>query len=364
MAGEDVCEACGERNPIDSAFCLYCGVYLGWNERTLDETSAGPEASAPGPAPAGPGHQPAQPQPGGPPPQPEPATTAVQPAVGPGPVRGGAPTAYAPGEAPCPTCGRVNEPGRRFCGKCGQVLQAVPTAAGSGPTPTRRSSWWTRLFDPADRRARRDYRRSLPAWYRWRRWLITLLVIALVVIGCVIVGKNPVGWAKARWYDLRDTTVAVTPVQASSVPPHSALAGRGAGKLVDGTSNAWVTSWPPKGANASPPCGGLVGVGRARLEFPPTRIRGIEINAGPNADEADSRQLQFVPKRVDVIAGGRCLELADLENVPESQKRSFDTGQPVDQLVLAVATAYAPTAKTGTTPTVQIREVTLLARPD
>jgi class 3 adenylate cyclase/tetratricopeptide (TPR) repeat protein len=40
--------------------------------------------------------------------------------------------------AACPTCGTVNEPGRKFCGECGTALQAGaggPTLAGPAPAP-------------------------------------------------------------------------------------------------------------------------------------------------------------------------------------------------------------------------------------
>src|SRR4029453_18451260 len=43
--GVDVCEACGERNPAGSAFCVYCGVYLGWDQRDGDDQSAAPTAT-------------------------------------------------------------------------------------------------------------------------------------------------------------------------------------------------------------------------------------------------------------------------------------------------------------------------------
>src|SRR4029453_6234687 len=150
--GVDVCEACGERNPAGSAFCVYCGVYLGWDQREGEEQSA-PNAAPTAPptaASAGTGQTPASGQPGAgqaPPAYPgsqgpaytggqqgaysagnqaQPAGHAYEPAgVSPYDVTAPQPTVplpgvqpIPPGQTPCPSCGNPNPTSRRFCGKC------------------------------------------------------------------------------------------------------------------------------------------------------------------------------------------------------------------------------------------------------
>src|SRR5579885_2588266 len=40
LTAEDVCSECGERNPPNSAFCVFCGHYLGWDERDSPDDEA------------------------------------------------------------------------------------------------------------------------------------------------------------------------------------------------------------------------------------------------------------------------------------------------------------------------------------
>ncbi len=202
---EDVCTACGERNPAGSAFCLYCGVYLGWDQATAEQREPSSVAvQHPGPAqtPTPTGETPRQ----------------TAPAVVPQyeDVSG----RPKPGEVACPQCGVPNAATLRFCSKCGKALRpSLPTTQALTAVSTQ--SWWQRLWDPKDRRARREYRRSLPPFYRWRRVIVGVGGLAAVLVVLSVVGKNPVSWAKDRLYDVRGTLVAVDPVVFAGVPAQS-----------------------------------------------------------------------------------------------------------------------------------------------
>jgi hypothetical protein len=401
----DVCEACGERNPAGSAFCVYCGVYLGWDQRDGDDQSAAPTATnaaqttatappATGPASAGggpyaggqpgaggyPGQAPASPggQPGaypggyqGQPPQPAqpygappggspydvtaPQPTIPQPAVGP-PV--------PPGQAPCPSCGNPNPTSRRFCGKCGQALRPGTGTAGVFQRQQHKRSWWQRFRDPVDRKARRDYRRSLPPLYRWRRVLI-LLVSLLGVTGLLYaLGRDPIGWVKDKWYEVRGTFVAVDTIGFQADPAASVVRGYTPGAL--GTpepDDAWATFWDPGRRTATAGCDGrLAATGKVRLNFAePTRVRRLEVVAGLPASN-QNRPFLYRPKRMYVIYEGGCSTI-DLRDTADVQKIDIDTTSAVGAITLAIGDAY-PARPDAPRPQVALTTVTPLARPN
>ena len=55
MATEDQCSACGERNPAGSAFCVFCGTYLGWEVAGQGPAAADTERTCRTGCPAGTG---------------------------------------------------------------------------------------------------------------------------------------------------------------------------------------------------------------------------------------------------------------------------------------------------------------------
>ncbi|MGH3465980.1 MAG: hypothetical protein ACRDP9_31300 [Kribbellaceae bacterium] len=363
MAAIDVCEACGEQNPAGSAFCLYCGTYLGWDQKA----TADPKQSAPAQPGAQPVQEPVQPtaQPG---PQPV-AQTAAAPAAGPAPA--GYPTPPQPtvtipaGHTACPACGHPNEASRRFCGKCGQPLRPGSSTTARPTAPRQQQSWWQRFRDPTDRRARREYRRSLPPLYRWRRVLIALLVLAVAAGVLYMIGKNPVGWAKAAWYDVRGTLVAVDGVTFTELPNGSAARNYEATAL--GTpelDNAWATAWttaalaPVAGCPGQQAARGMVAVAFTE----PVRVRRLEIRAGMPA-EGSLRPLTFGPRRLIVIYGpGQCSVL-DLRDDPGVQALDIDTGTAVSSLRVAVAAAYPPQQKEGQSNLVALTSIRVMSRP-
>jgi hypothetical protein len=193
--------------------------------------------------------------------------------------------------------------------------------------------------------------------------LIALLVLALVIIGCVVVGKNPIGWAKARWYDLRDSTVVVDIERVVPVPPGSVAPEYGVAGLTDPRiAQSWATAWA---ANTAQPdrCGAGNGTGALRFVLPvPTRVRGIEIVPGVLDDDPGSARM-FHAHRVDISwPGGGCVE-RELADKSGAQRFWFDTDHDVSRLTLRVATAYPPPANVQATELVAITEVRLLARP-
>jgi hypothetical protein len=360
----NVCDACGEPNPARSAFCSNCGTYLGWEAETTGRHQqvgsspterAGPITSETEPAAVQEVSTPRQSESGNPPQVPTPRR---QPSpVTDGPASTATIPVTSPTEPPCPACGRLNPRSRRFCAKCGQPLQSR-AVAWRARQPEQRQSWWDRFRDPSAR----AYRRSLPARYRWRRVLIGVVALACVVALLTVLGRNPVGWIKQRWYDLRDTTVPVDITGVVPEPAESVADGYSTEFLADKSeADAWATAWSQETQPATE-CGGAAGVGKVVLSLSqPTRIRGMAIVAGLAADHQD-RQRQFRPQRVDIVFDGGCTSV-NLANEVGRQNTEFDTDVPVSQLTLAIASAYPPPRAEGALHLVAISEVTLLARP-
>ena len=362
VAAIDVCEACGEQNPAGSAFCLYCGAYLGWDQKVPAErkqSAAGPSTPQPAQSPAPPTVQPG--------PQPV-AHTAAQPAAGTGPA--GYPTAPQPvvtipaGHTACPACGHPNDASRRFCGRCGLALRpGMPTARVSAPRE--QQSWWQRFRDPTDRRARREYRRSLPPLYRWRRVLIGLLVIACAAGVLFVIGKNPVGWVKATWYDVRGTLEPVDGVTFTELPNGSAAQNYDTTAL--GTpepDDSWATTWTNAAMAPVADCAGQRAArGMVAVTFTePVRVRRLEIRAGLPAENS-LRPLTFRPSRVFVTYGpGQCAVL-QLQDDPGVQAVDIDTGTAVSSLRLAVGAAY-PARVDGRQNLVALSGIRVLSRPN
>ena len=99
----------------------------------------------------------------------------------------------------CPTCGRVNPGTKRFCSRCGYSFVSF-----EAPDPYAMSGSWGAASEAAqDRAARREYRRSLPPLYRWRRVIIGGLVLFLAIVGGVAVRRDPVGIVQGAWYSLQ-----------------------------------------------------------------------------------------------------------------------------------------------------------------
>ena len=342
----DVCTGCGEPNPPGTQFCLFCGIYLGWD----DPGEGGGEPTGPLLDP------PTAPLPESPPDQADAAAPAAGAAstsapVTPAPVTAAPPTATAalagpdPGPpvataAPivphgpvCPSCGRDVVAGRRFCGHCGQVLaHGAPVRA---PAPRRRR-WWQRLLRSDTRVARRAYRRSLPPLYRWRRVGIVVLLVGLVGGAFAVIGRDPIGWGTDRWYDLTDKLEAVTDVTVRAEPEDAVVGDHVATGLIDhNPETAWVTEWEPPEEPAR--CGAAPG-GRVVLSFPETRVRGLRVITG--VTDPSTRPLQQIPTQLHVMLPDGTCRTVDLDRSPEVQDVAFDSQVPVSRLTISIGATF------------------------
>lgn len=346
---------------------MFCGVYLGWNDRDSDGRAEAQQLIDPLTDPVEPIYphrqvnvrEPATDDPvvGTPP------VGSIPPVVSPSPVVSTPPVT----DPLCPECEHPNPTTRRFCGKCGAVLRtgqagpATPLPAVSQPG----SSWWQRLRDPADRAAKRNYRRSLSPLHRWRRVIFAALGIGLVAGALTVLHKNPIPWFKDRWYDVTDTTVVVSGVVGRAGPQSPVAVGFDAvGLASEAPAQAWASRWTPEKTTPEA-CGGGAGMGRVILSLPqPARLRGMDIQAGLAVDDPERLQ-QFRPRRIDVLFSGGCKQVM-LDDVAASQHASFDTGHEVSRVTISVASTYRPPPKSGIKPThlVAISAITLLKRPD
>ena len=375
-----VCEVCGATNPPGTEFCSNCNSYLAWDRSALVTPPMGRSTPGP-PAP----HPPAPAPPTNYPPdaptvdysnagyaQGYPDQGYPDPGYGQGYVdqgysdQGGyadqgyygggyAPTvdqsAYA--DFTCPTCGRVNPATRRFCSRCGYGFfsSEVPDPyAGTG-------GGWGASEAAQDRAARREYRRSLPPLYRWRRVIVGVLVVILAGVAAVTLGRDPVGMVKGGWYALNKQYLKVSPIQVQVIPPEATAANSDPAALVDGSVVEWTMNWSP---SQEVTCGPAVGTGEIVLTFPPTRIRQVQIYAGLDGDNPQ-RNLQRLPKTMGLTFDDRPCEPITLVNTTDRQTFEVDSGEPVSQLRIGVASAF-PSAPDAA-PFLSITEVILKSFP-
>jgi len=315
---EPQCPTCGEVNPPRAAFCQMCGAYLGWDKEPA-ETTAPEEAQAAGPSPT--------PPPGG-------AREASAPSADRATVTGTPAQASSLTSAisrpRCPSCGQPTEPGRRFCNRCGYPLVTGSTqSAGSDGT---RSSW---ARDAQEREARKAYRRSLPAFYRWRRVLITLAVLALVAALAVLLGADPAGRVRDVWRQLTADEMVVPDLTSSSSDAVRPYKQDGATDHDSGT--AWAIQWPDPDLTFDA-CGSST-LGSFLLAWPtPARLSHIEVLPGVHA--GDDATNQFLPKRLDIDPPhGRCVEVR-LDEGTDWQKVPVEMGRKVTRLRVTVAAVY------------------------
>lgn len=264
-------------------------------------------------------------------------------------------------ERACPQCGRANDETRHFCTKCGcQLIGAPPVLRPVQPKSAWRR-WWERLWDTRDRSARRAYRRSLPPFYRWRRVLIGVVLVALLIAGVVVTKRQPLVWAQELWsnvfYAKRLVNVAVSAVTIE--PPTATVAGSDPEFMADNTADGWKTTWNAEIAARQCQSAQTVFI---NLTFPPRRIRQIVIIPGLK-DEQD-RVTEFRPSSIRFAFGD-----GDPCNEPEHEVANkfdefripADSEQSVDRVRIAVTKAIPPEG-TQTTNQLTITEIRLIAR--
>ncbi|WP_448616960.1 hypothetical protein [Modestobacter sp. URMC 112] len=362
-----VCQDCGQPADRDAEFCPSCGAYLDWDAieggrgvrpvgvapasdrtaSTAEGRAALQATAATAPAPSGRGGS------AGPvrstPPVPAPRATSV------------------PGPGGCPRCGTDNPPERRFCRKCALEFDP-PSAAGGWASQARRPRlpWWRRWAGghrtPAERRALRAYRRSLPTRYRVFRGVAAVLALGLVAAAVWAVNADPLGWARGRWYDFHDTLQPVPDVSAA-LDPAGAEPVRDfePGRAVDGDpETSWATSW----TGGPPPavCSGEQRTAqRLLLEFGGgvADVRELHIRAG--LPDGDGRPLQNRPKVLEVrSSNGTCQEIP-LQDVASTQVLPLP--RPVSTDVLLVDVVDVHPAEAGGTDLVAISDIVPWGRP-
>ncbi|MFF7123276.1 NADase-type glycan-binding domain-containing protein [Streptomyces sp. NPDC008240] len=184
------------------------------------------EAAAP-PTPRAPTIQPRTPQ------APAPAPDQI------GPVRPAKPVAprpvvrpvAAPDEGtgrPCPACGTLNQPERRFCRRCAAELTPAPKPA---PLP-----WWRTVW-PFRRRTRAGSGRAF-------RFFVILAVVLALCAGAFLL--LPAG--RALFEDTRDKLGKARPVTPADVRASAEVRGHPATDTTDGLSNRY---WGAPGPGAS-----------------------------------------------------------------------------------------------------------------
>jgi hypothetical protein len=363
------CPECGEPADEDTEFCLRCGGFLDWSDLAADEPARphGPPARE---VPAGPVAPP-------PAPADEEAPTARLGSAGSGAATGEpaasaagrsatavAPAVTAPAAEPaCSRCGSVRQPGRRFCVRC--ALEFEPPAAGAAwaARSRPRTTWWQRLLGrtggSSDRAARRAYRRNLPLRYRLFRALGGVLVVVLLVGAVAAVRGDPLGWARARWYDLNGTVVPLAGVPAAD-PAEPVVPEFPAGGAVDGDeTTAWATTWAGDGS-AAPTCGARQTTGGLLLTFDQVAdVRQVVVFPGlPDGDPL--RLQQHRPRVVEVrSAEGHCGEY-ELDDVAAPQTIVLDPPLKSTSLRVDVVAVHPGD---GSSPLVAISEIDLRQRP-
>jgi hypothetical protein len=227
------------------------------------------------------------------------------------------------------------------------------------PDPYAMSGSWGASSEAAqDRAARREYRRSLPPLYRWRRVLIGALVLVLATVGGLALRRDPIGIVQGGWYSLRGQYLKVSPIQVRVEPAEATAAKSDPAALVDGSVVEWTMNWAPTQESA---CGPAAGTGVIVLNFPSTRIRQVQIYPGL-ANDNPQRALQPKPKNLGLsFNGGPCIPiLLNDPSTPEMQKFPVDTGGPVSELRIGIGSAY-PVADAA--PLISITEVVLKSFP-
>jgi hypothetical protein len=190
------------------------------------------------------------------------------------------------------------------------------------------------------------------------------VVVLVVAGGALVVGRDPVGWAQARWYDVRDTLEPVRVEEPAVDPPDQGLAEFGPELATDGNKDtAWATGWT----------GGAGGTDRRECGDQPTTaglvltleraadLREVVVLAGLPGGNPD-RLVQNRPRAIELrFSDGDCQvhglrDLGAEQSVELRPLESTTTSVRVD-----VVDVYPP--PTGASDRVAISEIAFQARP-
>jgi len=288
----------------------------------------------------------------------------------------------APGGPLCPQCDTANEPGRRFCRRCGASL-AGAALAGGPPVTAPAMSWWQRLLarfrrkppegtDPDRyRTAKAAFRSSLSLRYRVLRVFGVLAFLGLGVGMLGVSRINPISGARDLWREVFPRYDRITEVQASSVPAELDRREFEANDSVDGAPNtAWGSAWQlaaddraARGCADEPSSGGAETALLLTLSET-SDLAKLEIQPGlPQGDAA--RENQWQPTRIELRythddeeggeggggSGGEgddeaeC-QVIDLDGDPGMQSHEIEVSD-VSSARITVLDANAPTSGSG-----------------
>jgi hypothetical protein len=196
---------------------------------------------------------------------------------------------------------------------------------------------------------------------------VTLAVLLGLVLLLTILGRDPVGWVKARWYDLRDTTVPVADVAARATPETGGPPEPNTSVVDADPATAWTTTWTAR--SAQPACGQAESQGFVALRWgDPTRVRQLQVDAGLQEGQ-NERGLEFRPATIDVTyrdaggSGGRGCHRLTLRDTADRQSLDLDTEVAVRSLRVSVSSVFDSKTPEVDGP-VSIRRLVVRSRPD
>ncbi|WP_157882075.1 discoidin domain-containing protein [Streptomyces rubellomurinus] len=300
------CENCGHPCVRGEDFCGTCGAYLSWEEEPAAEekpTASAPPSSSAAPTPTvSPAVTPPviPPRPTDPPqaapPQTAPRRADPPQAVQPKPVRPGeeAPPPpprpaepeerepIAPGDLICGRCGTGNVPSRRYCRRCGGLLEDARVA----PKPP----WWRRPFvrRPKTGPVVGDRPRVRPP--RRPRFVVPLVLLVLLGVGGYAFRDELASGVEV----VRDRFATPQQIHPTAVRASSEDPAHPAALAVDGTTDRyWAPARPGNGIGEF-----------LEMDFPgPFRLLDLVVHPGisPNAEQFLT---QARPQRLTVTLTG------------------------------------------------------------
>ncbi|WP_167880527.1 hypothetical protein [Nocardioides guangzhouensis] len=195
---------------------------------------------------------------------------------------------------------------------------------------------------------------------------MTLAVLVGLVLLLTVLGRDPVGWVKARWYDVRGTTVPVDGVTARATPETGGPPAPNTLVVDADPATAWTITWKAK--SPEPACGQGETQGVVVLRWgDPTRVRQLQVDAGLQEGQAE-RGLEFRPATIDVRyreAGGtgdrECRTLT-LRDTADRQTLDLDTEVAVRSLRISVSSVFDSPTPEEDGP-VSIRRIVVRSRP-
>jgi len=370
MAGV-VCGQCGVSNPEGVRFCENCDRFLGW-DGTAVQPEAAPstrtQAAVPAPTP-NPAPTPAP----SPPPEPE-----NRPASGPFPLPGSGSPAAAPGASSprhvasersaqgvprpeqstlrllplserasgsstiCSNCGQENDPGRRFCSRCGNWLVTPNVTATPAPPATLKDKWQQRWFGE-----RSPYTGGLSRATVGFRVLVGVVAVTVLTAILGLANVHPIQRVKDQIGHVRGTG-KVAGLTAASQPKGDQPDPTAIWAVDNVRERGWSTQWTATTAGDSDAAcqsasgGGNTGITETSLaiSFPnPIDVREIGVEAG--LVKSAERNNRWQPKTLELRwKNGECQSI-NLKNTADLQRFRVRRGL-VNGVVIAVVAGYPP----------------------